>query len=484
MIENERHIESQSQGRDSKIRSEYRGYIENPKTPLEVIPYERAKETIESELKKSLSKAEIDESQKGKIRNIVNSCFQQLDQNEILSGHIRGIIKGFIPALLDEKDCVESFFDPNAFLKGFEHEPDGISVNDFIFQSLTRKCKPSNFSRLVYRSKEMPTIDSRKILQNRKDGILLGKKVHFNALREMIHDQKNAGLPTISAMIKFYETGDFSNLEMETAKWHIRYPDDDLSPLINRSLYDNIFLENDNDPSSRVRTIDVLYRLQENLSFIGFEAPETPDQELNESLQKTSANFSYPSLDSVNSYTKSLYRLNGIFILAIQKNQIGIDPSYIAAANWLRERIGKMLGEIPFEVIETIYKEDSLKETLRLMELTANSSPYNEEEFESFVSKYQAEESFQQAYKHIYKRSVTRQSKTIEYFKNNVSSEYKFGGNLTINELTSENSLANETIEKQLQSLDSLMNHRPNTNKGRDRYHEALGMHSPNVFFK
>ena len=246
----------------------------------------------------------------------------------------------------------------------------------------------------------------------------------------------------------------------------------------------DIFLENDNDPSSRVRTIDVLYRLQENLSFIGFEAPETPDQELNESLQKTSANFSYPSLDSVNSYTKSLYRLNGIFILAIQKNQIGIDPSYIAAANWLRERIGKMLGEIPFEVIETIYKEDSLKETLRLMELTANSSPYNEEEFESFVSKYQAEESFQQAYKHIYKRSVTRQSKTIEYFKNNVSSEYKFGGNLTINELTSENSLANETIEKQLQSLDSLMNHRPNTNKGRDRYHEALGMHSPNVFFK
>lgn len=482
MIEAGQHIEGYHQTQDGKIRSEYRGYIENSKTPLEIIPYEKAKETIEIELDKSLSKSEINESQKRKIHNIVNSCFQELDQNQILPGHVRGIIKGFIPALLEKKDCVESFFDPNAFLKGFDHEPDGISVNDFIFQSLTRKCKPSNFSRLVYRSKEMPTVDSRKILQNRKDGILLGKTVHFNALREMIHDQKNAGLPTVSAMIKFYETGEISDLERETTNWHIRYPDDNLLPLLDRSLYNTVFLENDNDPSSRIRIIDVLYRLQENLSFIGFEAPGTPDQRLNEALEKTSANFSHPSLDSINSYTKSLYRLNGIFILAIQKNQIGIDPSYIAVANWLRERIGQMLGEIPFEVIEILYKEDSLKETLRLMELTASSSPYNEEEFESFVSKYQKEESFQMAYKHIYKRCIHRQSKTIEYFKNNVSSEYKFGGNLTINELTNEKSLANETIEKQLQSLNSLMSHRPNTNKGRDRYHEALGMYSSNVF--
>ena len=479
MKENDRPNQQQEE-----TRLEFRGYVEDPKKPLEIIPFEKAQETIERELGKRLLKTELDESQKARVHSIVDTCFQQLDQNQILSGHVRGIIKGFIPALLEKKDCVESFFDPNAFLKGFEHESDGISVNDFIFQSLTRKCKPSNLSRLVYRSKEMPAIDSRKILQNRKDGILLGKRVHFNALREMIHDQKNAGLPTVSAMIKFYETGDISDLDTEITKWHTRYPDDNLAPLIDRSLYDAVFLENDKDPSSRIRTIDVLYRLQENLSFIGFEAPETPDQRLNEALQKTSANFSHPSLDSINSYTKSLYRLNGIFILAIQKNQIGIDPSYIAAANWLRERIGQMLGEIPFEVIEILYKEDSLKEILRLMELTANSSPYNEEEFESFVSQYQEEESFQKAYKHIYQHSVIRQSKTIEYFKNNVSREYKFGGNLTINELTNENSLANETIEKQLQSLDNLMSHRPNTNKGRDRYHEALGMHSPNIFFK
>lgn len=86
----------------ANLRDETVKYVQNivvtsktPKTPLEVIPYERAK-TIESELKKVYQKLKLMNLKKGKIRNIVNSCFQQLDQNEILSGHIRGIIKRFL----------------------------------------------------------------------------------------------------------------------------------------------------------------------------------------------------------------------------------------------------------------------------------------------------------------------------------------------------------------------------------------------------
>jgi len=458
----------------SESESDFRGYVEGRKNPLEIISPNKAKEIINENLNDTLPKSDLSEFKKRRIQDIVYTCLGKLDQNQILSGHIRGITQGFIPALLEERDCVKSFFDPNAFLKGFDHDPSGISVNDFIFQSLTRKCKPSNFSRLVYRSKKMPAIDSQKILQNRRDGILLGKEVHFNALREMIHDQKNAGLPTVLAMIKFYETKDSSDLVTEIKKWNSQYPEDDMSPLLERHLYERTFFESKQDQSLlKIRTIDVLYRLQENLSFIGFEPPSTPDPILNEALEDTSANFGHPSLDSINTYEEPLRILNEILISAIQKGQIGIDPSYIATTNWLRERIGTIMAGLPFEAIETLYTEASLEETLRLMELTAHSSSYNEKDFRTFVSLYQSQKSFQKAHEQIYKRSITRQSHTAKYFRDNVSCEYKFGGNLTSSELI----LTNENIEKQLQSLNYLNNHKPITHKGRDRYHEALGMY-------
>ncbi len=450
----------------------FRGYIEDPQKPVEIIPPIKAKEAINEKLDEILSNPNFEENKKRKIQNITYDCLEKLDQNQILSGHVRGITQGLIPALVEKRECIKSFFDPNAFLKGFDHEPDGISVNDFIFQSLTRKCKPSNFSRLIYRSKQMPAIDSVKILQNRKDGITLGREVHFNALREMIHDQKNAALPIVNAIINFYETKNSSLLEEELNKWNARYPDDDISPLQEIQNYEKIFSEDKQNPNSpKVRTIDVLYRLQENLSFIGFEPPTTPDLQLNQALEKTSANFSHPSIDSLKTYEKSLIQLNEILISSIEKKQIGIDPSYIATANWLRDRQGKIIAELPFEAIETFYTENTLKEILRLMELTANSTAYNHQDFESFATKYQNARTFKEAYKLIFQRSLSRQRQTISYFKENVSSEYKFGGNLTTAELDS-----NDNTEKQLQSLGDLSAHKPITNKGRYRYYEALGM--------
>ncbi len=452
-------------------KSIFRGYTDNKQ--IEIISSPDAKVTIDQKLKDLSSNLNLSEYDQKIIQDIVFTCLDKLDQNRILKGHIRGITEGFIPALIEKKDCVKSFYDPNAFTKGFDHEIDEISVNDFIFQSLTRKCKPTNLTRLVYRSEGMPTIDSRKILQNRTDGVTLGREVGFNALREMIHDQKNAGLPTVTAMILFYETGDSSSLEEQITSWKNRYPEDDMSPLLNRHLYEKTFLENNQNPHSpKIRTIDVLYRLQENLSFIGFEAPSTPNQELNQALEITSANFSHPSIESLNIYEKSLTLLNEIFISAIQKEQIGIDPSYIATTNWLRERIGKILSELPFEAIEELYTKNCLKEILRLMELTASSNSYDQNEFESFVQQYQSKKSFQEAYKLIYKRSVSRQAKTYLYLKENASCEYLFGANLTINELNN----TNRNIESQLASLGDLTTHKPTTNKGRDRYHLALGM--------
>ena len=448
----------------------FRGYIEDPQKPIEIIPKPEAKETIDLNLNEILRQSTLDENKKIKVKNIVYSCFDKLDENQILSGHVRGIIQGFIPALIEGKDCVESFFDPNAFTKSFDHEASGISVNDFIFQSLTRKCKPSNFSRLVYRSRQMPAIDSQKILQNRKDGITLGREVGFNSLREMIHDQKNSALPIVNSIITFFETNDKSLLETEINKWKARYPDDNMSPLLEKHNYEKVFSEDKGSPL-KIRTIDILYRLQENLSFIGFEPPKTPNQELNKALEKTSANFSFPSIDSIRTYEKPLLTLNEILISSIRKKQIGIDPSYIATANWLRNRMGKIMTELSFETIETFYLETTLKETLRLMELTASSMSYKEDEFELFASKYQRAQSIQEIYDIIQKRSLLRSSQTDRYFRDNVSSEYKFGGNLTENEINTK-----DNTEKQIQSLREFNYHKPRTNKGRYRYYEALGM--------
>lgn len=466
-------IESQPIDCTNDSKSVYRGYFEDLQKPLEIIPPETAKEIIENKLSDSLPNSSLTGIDQKRVKDIADTCFNKLDQHQILRGHIRGMIEGFIPALLEKKECVKSLFDPNAFIKGFDHETDEISVNDFLFQSLTRKCKPSNFSRLVYRSKRMPAIDSNKIIQNRKDGIILGREVRFNVLREMVHDQKNSALPMVSSMIIFYETGDTTPLEKEIKKWNHRYPEDDTSPFLERYLYDINFYEDRNNTSSpKIRTIDILYRLQENLSFIGFEPPTTPSDKLNQALEKTSANFSHPSIDSIRTYEESLIILNEILMSSIEKKQIGIDPSFIATATWLRDRVGRILGELPFEAIEKLYTENSLKEILRLMELISSSAKYDHSDFEKFASEYQKKDYCMDAYELIYKRTKKRVSQTDAYFRENVSCRYKFGGNLTIKELDT----AMENTEKQLFGLRDLSLHKPTTSKGRDRYHSALGM--------
>jgi hypothetical protein len=454
------------------LKSVFRGYVDNPKKPLEIISLENANDIIGKSLEESLIKTpELNQKDQQNIKEIIDKCLEKLDPSQILSGHVRGIVQSFIPALVKKSDCVMIFFDGDAFIKGFDHEEDEISVNDFIFQSLTRKCKPSNYSRLVYRANYLPAIDSRKIRQNRKDARLLGKEVSFNALREMIHDQKNSSLLIVSTMIEYYKTGDYSNLEALLYEWLTRYPDDDVRCFLDRSLYEKSFIDED---GHRVKTIDVLYRLQENLSIIGFEPPETPDQELNIALSKASANFNHPSFDSIKTYEPSLLQINNILISAINTNQIGIDPSYIATVSWLRERLGHILQNTPFEVIEILYQDNTLKEMLRLMELTANSSPYFPKDFESFTSKYQKETSFQEAYRQIGKRLNDRQVKTFRYFKENASDTYKFGGNLTTREIKGFEAIGNDNIEKQLYTLGDLTNHKPVTNKGREYYLELL----------
>jgi len=320
----------------------------------------------------------------------------------------------------------------------------------------------------------MPTIDGGRILQNRKDGITLGREVGFNTLREIIHDQKNISLLMVSAMIKFYETGDSSDLNEQIYKWNLRYPDDDTKPLSERSLYDKSFKEDNTPLSHKVKTIDILYRLQENLSLTGFEPPETPDQELNSKLKKTSANFNHPSISSIRSYEPALNQLNAILISAIEAKQIGIDPSYIVTTNWIRERLAQLFQASPFEIIENLYTENILKEILKLMELTANYIHYFDNDFENFISSYQSSPSFTEAYHQIFKRLITRQYTTDRYFKDHASSVYKFGGNLTIDELNSIQPINNENIEKQLQSLGCLINHKPATNKGRERYYDLV----------
>lgn len=465
--------ESRTQKSSPDDKSIYRGYIDNPQKTLEIVEPGEVKTVISDKLDDVLKDANIDEKKQNKIREIIYTFLDKLDQKHILKGHVRGIQEGLIPALIENKDCVKSFFDYSAFIKGFDHENDSMSTNDFIFQSLTRKCKPSNFSRMVYRSKKMLAVDSHKILQNRKDAELLDAELGFNALREMIHDQKSSGISIILAMIEFYETGDTSTLGKEVIKWNQRYPEDDLSRLFIYELYDKTFPENRKDANSlNLKTINVLYRLRENLLFVGFEHPVTPNEELNNLLDKTSANTEYPSIESLRTYENPLLVLNNILISSIKREQIGIDPSYFATINWIRERIGMILAELPFEAIETLYKENTLKETLRLMELTASSIAYDEKDFEEFASNYQKQETFIKAYELICRRSLSRQSQTATYFRKNLSSDYKFGGNLTRDEI----SLTNENIEKQLQSLGYLNNHKPITNKGRDRWHSALGM--------
>lgn len=457
---------------DQESLSCFDGYLESGHS-AEIVPIEQARKDVEKALDRLWQKNHFDEKKKQTITKIVWTFFNKLDPQKIIKGQLRGMIYGFLPALAEERDCVKGLFQSAIFVKGFDADKDEISVNDFIFQCLTRKCKPSNLSGLVYRLRKMPAIDEKRIANNRNDGIALGA-VGFSVLREMIHDQRSTAFPLVKAMIQFSETGNNEDMKLIIDDWHKQYPDDNFYAFLQRENYFLMADVNTSAATEKEKVIDILHRLKENLSFVGSAPPQTIDEELNQALLRVKDDPKRVGSRGLDEYTPVLKRLNYLLLENVKKEAIGIEPSYIAAIGWLRHRLGKVLSLLPFEAVEELPFSDSLTEVLQLMELTANNKPYSAQGFSRFVGNYKQTFTLADTYKIISSHCLERQTSTIKYFINNALDSYCFGGNLTKEEVLGEHSLLQERVETQLQALGSLADHQPTTLKGRQRWYEQM----------
>lgn len=421
------------------------------KKESESLSNEEATQQIKEALSELFVEKNISIQEQTIMTEIVLTIINKFNPETFSLIQIKNFIAGFLPALVEKRACLTGFFDGAVFIKGFDADQNEISVNDFIVQCLTRECNSVNLTMLTHRLRQMPAIDNQRISQNRKDARILGS-IGLNALREMIHDQKSAAYPMIKAMINFYETKDSRDLVSQITKWKQMYPEDDLSLCLQPNTY-NLSAQ-DYGETQTEKIISILYRLKENLSFIGSLPPTTPNEYLNQALVEANRDIERaPHIQDLERCNKSLIIINSILIESIQKKAIGIDPSYIATIGWLRHRLGKNLSSISQSTASVLVCDDLLTEILRLMEITANCDDYSHQEFSSFVRNYKNSSSFEEAAKKIFDHTNTRVSKTHRQLKKIALSSYQFGGNLTTEELNNPRFIVRETIEKELESL-------------------------------
>ncbi len=419
----------------------------------ELLPYKEAIQQVKEALSELLIEKNVPTQEWATMEEIVWAIIDKFNPATLSPTQIRNFITGFLPALVEKQACLAGFFDGAVFIKGFDADQNEISVNDFIIQCLTRECNSVNLTMLTHRLRQMPAIDNRRISQNRKDARILGS-IGLNALREMIHDQKSAAYPMIKAMIDFYETQDSRDLINQISKWKQLYPGDDLSLCLQPNTYH--LLAHDYGETQTEKIINLLYRLKENLSFIGSLPPITPNEYLNQALIEANRDTERsPRIQDLERYNKSLIIINSILIENIQKKAIGIDPSYIATIGWLRHRLGKNLSSISQSTASILVCDDLLTEILRLMEITANCNDYSHQEFSSFVRDYRNSSGFEEAAQKIFNHTNSRVYNTNRYLKTIALPVYQFGGNLTLEELKNPRFIVRETIEKELESLAS-----------------------------
>ena len=340
--------------------------------------------------------------------------FRFLDSVERYGRHhglSRGAIKSFqeklLPAMVNSAKDVD-ILQRAGNIWGMRKGDFGVA--DFICHCYAIKINPPNLNNLIMIAKEVPTTDSARLEQNRKDALTLAGT--FGILRDFIHDQRPLVHEVLAAMVGYYDTNNKANLEstINRVEGYVNMPER-RELLLDRNNYERDVEETVNGNKRSAKAINVVRRLAANTAPITQELSITSDEELNRRMSKIKDYVAEEDL------RETLECVNEKLIKIMKRGEIGIEPSLILALGWIERRAFAFLQKLKYEEQMGAYKKKWFHAILKFQELTNSPNNFDEKEFEAFLKKATSIDSDVEAYKFISKRVLENISALAKIYK-------------------------------------------------------------------
>lgn len=282
----------------------------------------------------------------------------------------------------------------------------GMRVGEFGIADLLTHCyklrlSPDQINQAIMVLRSVPGTSLEALEQNRLDGGTLAPV--FGIMRDFIHDQRLYVHDVVSAMVRFYETGDTETLKNVVAKTDYLAEGGETWSLFDRKKYEELtparVSGGYSEQTVMVTPIDVLKRLEINTIPIPDMPPVTTDSELNRLMnnliRSKTGEITFGSIPR-REIGQAFDYLNTGLELGMLEGRIGIEPNHLMAIAWL-DRIGfQVLKRLTFEEQQTAYREDWFISLLRFQQLTASTS-YDEKEFDQFMTQLKACPTYKEA---------------------------------------------------------------------------------------
>ena len=285
-----------------------------------------------------------------------------------------------------------------------------FGMADFIMHCYAVKINPPNLNNLILIAKEVPTTDSDRLEQNRKDALTLASP--FGILRDFIHDQRPLVYGVLIAMVEYYDTNNKINLEsvLNRVEGYVGYPDNK-KLLFDRTRYERDVEETVNGEKRSTKAINVVRRLAANTAPITQELSVTSDEELNRKMSKIKDYATERDLQETLEY------VNEKLVKMMKRGEIGIESSLILALGWIERKAFGLLQKLKYEEQMSAYKKKWFHAILKFQELTNSPNNFDEKEFEAFLKKVASIDSDLEAYKFIGKRVLENIAALAKIYK-------------------------------------------------------------------
>ena len=269
----------------------------------------------------------------------------------------------------------------------------GVGAATYAYKCYATDITPRGVNDLVQMSYETLAGDFKNFESIRKDALLLNSWFP----RDPIHDSAPGVNDILTKMVAYY---DAAPKDKESALSDLKKASEKMpfwgDKIYHLDKYDEI------NPRSNEKNIDILRRINRDMSQNNNEAPLTENARLNELAQKVGqreAPFMFDVMPLVVAVNKEI-------LSAMDKEQTGFSPEMVNLIAWTDRKLAQSLNDMDFERQMGFYKSDDCKEVLKFSELVHSpKEKFDAKEFEDFYqNKVKNAFDMEEAYQNIAQR--------------------------------------------------------------------------------
>ena len=269
----------------------------------------------------------------------------------------------------------------------------GVGAATYAYKCYATDITPRGVNDLVQMSYETLAGNFKNFENIRNDARLLESWFP----RDPIHDSAPGVSDILAKMVAYYDAApkdkEFALSDLKKASEKFSCWND---KIYNLDKYDEI------NPSSNEKNIDILRRINQDMSQNNNEPPVTESAQLNELAQKVGpreAPFMFDVMPLVVAVNKEI-------LSAMDKEQTGFSPEMVNLIAWTDRKLAQSINDMDFERQMGFYKSDDCKEVLKFSELVHSpKEKFDTKEFEDFYqNKVKNAFDMEEAYQNIAQR--------------------------------------------------------------------------------